>query len=112
MEKESRDCPLGGWHWERLKIRKLIGYLERDDPQYRRKNIEAAAERLKELMQRTEYMTVAQWIGTSCMAEERARRSSFWFGWWRAWRIRRKVRSDLRRIDFGGGAACNRKETK
>ena len=93
---------------ERLKIRKLIGYLKRDDPQYREQNVASAASALELLYGKTEYLSVAQWIGDGMLAAERARRSSFWFGWWRAWRIRRDVRRNLRRIDFGNQRKENR----
>ena len=93
---------------ERRKIRELIGYLKRDDPQYRKQNVASAASALELLYGKTEYLSVAQWIGDGMLAAERARRSSFWFGWWRAWRIRQDVLRNLHRINFGNERKENR----
>ena len=85
----------------RLKAKKLIGHIRQDDPKFRKQNLRAAAELLEALLRRMEYLSVAEWIGSSMLASEQVRRSGL-RGWFRAWRMRSKiVKEDLRRIGFG-----------
>ena len=98
------------WYEQRRRIKALIGYLEADDPKFRRKNVEEAAKALKLLYGRTEYLNVAQWIGSDCMVMEQERRNGFFlFSWWRTRKLRRRIRQNLRRINFGSSEETRRK---
>lgn len=98
------------WYEQRRRIKTLIGYLEADDQTFRRKNAEEAAKALRLLYERTEYLNVAQWIGSDCMAMEQERRRGFFlFSWWRTRKLRRRIRQNLRRIAFGPSEEIRRK---
>lgn len=86
---------------QRRRIKALIDRLEADDPAIRQKDVKEAAWALKLLYGRTEYLNVAQWIGSDCLVMEQERRRGFsLLGWWRTRKLRRRIRQNLRRIDF------------